>query len=29
MKAAVIYETGGPEALRYADVPEPEPPAPA
>jgi NADPH:quinone reductase len=24
MKAAVIYENGGPEALRYEDVPEPQ-----
>jgi NADPH2:quinone reductase len=24
MKAAVIYENGGPEALRYEDVPDPE-----
>jgi NADPH2:quinone reductase len=24
MKAAVIYETGGPETLRYEEVPEPE-----
>jgi NADPH:quinone reductase len=24
MKAAVIYENGGPEVLRYADVPDPE-----
>jgi NADPH:quinone reductase len=24
MKAAVIYDNGGPEALRYEDVPEPE-----
>jgi NADPH2:quinone reductase len=24
MKAAVIYENGGPDALRYEDVPEPE-----
>jgi NADPH2:quinone reductase len=26
MKAAVIYETGGPEVLRYEDVPDPESP---
>jgi NADPH2:quinone reductase len=26
MKAAVIYETGAPEALRYEDVPDPERP---
>lgn len=25
MKAAVYYETGGPEVLRYEDVPDPEP----
>jgi NADPH:quinone reductase len=24
MKAAVIYENGGPAVLRYEDVPEPE-----
>src|SRR3954451_9645629 len=24
MKAAVIYENGGPEVLRYEDVPDPE-----
>ncbi len=24
MKAAVIYENGGPDALRYEDVPDPE-----
>src|ERR1700684_1289013 len=24
MKAAVIYETGGPQALRYEEVPEPD-----
>ena len=24
MKAAVIHENGGPEVLRYEDVPEPE-----
>src|SRR5881409_3339717 len=24
MKAAVIYESGGPEVLRYEDVPDPE-----
>jgi len=27
MKAAVIYENGGPEVLRYEDVPDPECPA--
>jgi NADPH2:quinone reductase len=27
MKAAVIYENGGPDVLRYADVPDPECPA--
>jgi NADPH2:quinone reductase len=27
MKAAVIYENGGPDVLRYEDVPEPECPA--
>ena len=27
MKAAVIYQNGGPEALRYEDVPDPECPA--
>ena len=24
MKAAVIYENGGPDVLRYEDVPDPE-----
>ena len=24
MKAAVIYENGGPEVLRYEEVPDPE-----
>ena len=24
MKAAVYYETGGPEVFRYEDVPDPE-----
>jgi NADPH:quinone reductase-like Zn-dependent oxidoreductase len=24
MKAAVIYESGGPEVLRYEEVPDPE-----
>ena len=24
MKASVYYETGGPEVLRYEDVPDPE-----
>jgi NADPH2:quinone reductase len=24
MKAAVIHETGGPEVLRYEDLPDPE-----
>lgn len=24
MKAAVIYENGGPEVLRYEDVPDPD-----
>jgi NADPH2:quinone reductase len=24
MKAAVIYDTGGPDALRYEDAPDPE-----
>jgi NADPH:quinone reductase len=27
MKAAVIYENGGPDVLRYEDVPDPECPA--
>ena len=29
MKAAVIYENGGPDVLRYEDVPDPSAPTAA
>ena len=29
MKAAVFYETGGPDVFRYEDVPDPVPGAPS